>query len=211
MPHYKLMYFNLRGYGEGPRLLLHYAGVPFEDVRVTFEEWPKLKAKMPFRQLPVLEVDGRQIAQSAAICRYLGRQFSKYLVPKCPIEEAMVDAVHDAHKDFQYEIRDYLLISEGFAQGDKDEKVKMLKDVVLPAANKYFGYLRGLLIKSDGTHLVGKTLTWADIVIADNLHSITIIIPTLFDGQPEIKKYVDGILQIPAIKKYIEERPETPF
>ena len=39
----KLTYFNLRGRAEPSRLILAYAGVDFEDCRVTSEEWQKLK------------------------------------------------------------------------------------------------------------------------------------------------------------------------
>lgn len=42
-PEYRLTYFAARGWAEASRLILHYAGVPFEDVRVTMDEWPKLK------------------------------------------------------------------------------------------------------------------------------------------------------------------------
>lgn len=41
-----------------------------QDKRLTFDEWRAsgdLKASLPFGQLPVLEVDGKYIAQSAAI------------------------------------------------------------------------------------------------------------------------------------------------
>jgi hypothetical protein len=41
-----------------------------QDKRLTFDEWRAngdLKAAVPFGQLPVLEVDGKYIAQSAAI------------------------------------------------------------------------------------------------------------------------------------------------
>uniref|UniRef100_A0A183U1F9 GST N-terminal domain-containing protein n=1 Tax=Toxocara canis TaxID=6265 RepID=A0A183U1F9_TOXCA len=40
---YKLLYFNARWRGESARLIFEYAGVPYEDVRITKEEWPKLK------------------------------------------------------------------------------------------------------------------------------------------------------------------------
>ena len=41
----KLFYFGFYGRGEPIRLLAHYAKIPnFEDVRLTFEEWPALKA-----------------------------------------------------------------------------------------------------------------------------------------------------------------------
>jgi len=36
---YKLVYFNMRGRAEISRLLFNYAGVKFEDCRMTFEEY----------------------------------------------------------------------------------------------------------------------------------------------------------------------------
>ena len=41
-----------------------------QDKRFTFDEWRSnadLKAQLPFGQLPVLEVDGKYLAQSSAI------------------------------------------------------------------------------------------------------------------------------------------------
>ena len=59
------------------RLAFTIAGVPFEDVRVKHSgpdaEWPKLKATLPLGQVPVLEVDGKQLAQSYACLGYAGR------------------------------------------------------------------------------------------------------------------------------------------
>jgi hypothetical protein len=45
-----------------------------QDKRVDFEEWGKMKQEgwAPFGQLPVLEVDGKYLAQSAAIGRWHG-------------------------------------------------------------------------------------------------------------------------------------------
>ena len=39
----KFTYFNGMGRGELSRLILAYAGVAYEDNRVTFDEWPALK------------------------------------------------------------------------------------------------------------------------------------------------------------------------
>ena len=39
MPQYKLYYFDFGGRGEFIRVMFHYAGVPFEDVRFSFPEW----------------------------------------------------------------------------------------------------------------------------------------------------------------------------
>ena len=43
MPSYKLIYFNLPARGEVSRMLFTLAGVPFEDKRIRFEEWPAMK------------------------------------------------------------------------------------------------------------------------------------------------------------------------
>lgn len=48
MASYKLTYFGLKGIGEALRFLLSYGGVEFEDVRVTFDQWPSLKPSMLF-------------------------------------------------------------------------------------------------------------------------------------------------------------------
>jgi len=37
--HYKLFYFDSRGWAEAIRLILHYAGEEFEDVRYTIADW----------------------------------------------------------------------------------------------------------------------------------------------------------------------------
>ena len=43
MPSYKLSYFNAKGFGENARMLFKVAGVEFEDIRYSREEWPSLK------------------------------------------------------------------------------------------------------------------------------------------------------------------------
>ena len=68
---YKLIYFDVPGKGEAIRMILSYGEIPFEDKRIQMGDWPKLKPTTPLGQLPLLEVDGKAIPQSTAICRYL--------------------------------------------------------------------------------------------------------------------------------------------
>ena len=46
MSTYKLLYFNITGLGESIRFLLSHCGIKFEDVRLTFDDWPKHKPSM---------------------------------------------------------------------------------------------------------------------------------------------------------------------
>lgn len=43
MSQYKLIYFPLRGRAEFIRYILHHAGIQFEDERIPFDKWAKLK------------------------------------------------------------------------------------------------------------------------------------------------------------------------
>ena len=79
-PTLRLRYFNIEGPAEKSRLALRLGKIPFEDARVSFDDWRRgdLKATTPYGQLPVLEItdDGRTtrtMAQSDAILRYCGR------------------------------------------------------------------------------------------------------------------------------------------
>lgn len=52
---------------------------------------------MPFGQVPVLEVDGKKINQSFAICRYLAKQYN--LAGKNDWEALEIDVTVDNIKD----------------------------------------------------------------------------------------------------------------
>ena len=45
MPQLKLIYLNVRGLGEVPRLVMHYADADYEDVRLDREQWMEMKSR----------------------------------------------------------------------------------------------------------------------------------------------------------------------
>ncbi len=133
MPVYKLHYFNnpRQGRAELSRLILSQAGVEFQDIRFAHCEWPAIKpskfrsvlsfrlfeveiySKFPFRwnatatpfgHVPILEVDGRVLAQSNTIARYLAKKHG--LAGQDEWEEALADMyadnIHDLLNGIQY-------------------------------------------------------------------------------------------------------------
>ena len=69
---------------------------------------------MPYKQMPVLEVDGKRICESAAIQRYLAREFG--LLGKTPFDAAKADEFNDALFDAM------MLIP--WTEKDEDKKVQ---------------------------------------------------------------------------------------
>lgn len=93
-PRFKLTYFPFYGRGGPIRLVLRLANIPFEDNKVSFAEYPALKASgsLPFDSMPVLEIDGtRQLAQSNALMMYTGKLAN--LVGADALEEGYVLSV----------------------------------------------------------------------------------------------------------------------
>jgi glutathione S-transferase len=68
-PKLKLTYFNIKARAEPTRLALHIAGIPFEDVRISHEQWPAMKATMPLGQIPVRSPCRLQLAPLRAAAR----------------------------------------------------------------------------------------------------------------------------------------------
>merc|ERR1711934_732253 len=59
------------------RMMFIVAGQEYEDVRFEQSEWPSLKAKFPFGQVPALEIDGKMYGQSMAIATYFEKDEAK--------------------------------------------------------------------------------------------------------------------------------------
>ena len=78
MENVKLTYFKDNGRVGLIRAMLSYKKIPFENIMFTKDEWPSKKDNYEFRQLPQLEVNGKKLTQTIAICLYLARQLDLY-------------------------------------------------------------------------------------------------------------------------------------
>jgi hypothetical protein len=92
----KLQYFDIAGLGEPIRYALAIAGVDFEDARfANRDEFLAKKPTLRFGQVPYLEVDGKELFQSCAILRFIGRYFDASLYPADAAMAVQVDAFLD--------------------------------------------------------------------------------------------------------------------
>ncbi|KAI1709030.1 putative glutathione S-transferase 7 [Ditylenchus destructor] len=164
MVQYKLHYFDTRGIAEPIRLIFTFAHEPFEDIRFKMDDWPSQKSKYKYGKAPVLEVDGKQLAQSSAIARYLAERFG--IAGKNAWEKAQLHEIVDFQKDVYTELSPYYYVMLGFKQGDKDA---LRKDVFLPAAERIFPQYVRLLKESGSGFFAPSGLTYADFIVGDYL------------------------------------------
>merc|ERR1712053_2756 len=62
----RLTYFPARGRAEISRLILKHAGVKFDDIRLTGEDFAKVKPILPYGSMPVLEYKGEVLCETIA-------------------------------------------------------------------------------------------------------------------------------------------------
>nr|QIJ45836.1 glutathione S transferase Sigma 1 [Meteorus pulchricornis] len=200
MTTYKLTYFNFTGLGEPIRYLLSYGGIKFEDHRVSSEEWPKIKSKMPMGQMPILEIDGKQYNQSKAIVRFLAKKFD--LHGSDDYEALEIDAAADNVGDLGD------VVSKYYWEEDPEQK-KRMKEIEMEKRPLLLEKLEAQ-VKKNGGYFVNGKLSWADIWFAARCDYLSNILG--FDvtkGYPELEKLVGKIRAIPNIKAYLEKRPKT--
>lgn len=78
-----------------------------------------------------------------------------------------------------------------------------------PVTQHYFN-IYSRILKNNGTgFLVGKQATVADFFIADYLHTLYEMAPSLFEKHLDLVGFVKRIYLLPKLKKYIENRPIT--
>ena len=90
MPEFTVHYFPLFGRAGPIDMLLSKANADYEMNVITFQDWPGLKASMPYTHVPCLELaDGTKMGQTNAIMRFLGKKYGFY--PTDPMDAYMVD------------------------------------------------------------------------------------------------------------------------
>jgi len=195
-PKLKLTYFNGRGRGELARLILAHGCREFEDCRIEQSDWPAMKPNTPCGGLPVLCINGTEIAQSVAVARYCARECQ--IDGKTNLEKAQADMIVDCVTDCFL-----AFIPELFG------KENTFKTEALP---NFFKLMNKFLKANGGKYFVGKELTWADIAVANICDGLaTKYGDSIFGEYQCLKDHHCHVFSCPGIKKYVEKRPKTPF
>jgi len=211
MSTYKFIYFNARGLGEISRYLFSIADVKFEDYRYPINEkfehaeFDKDKQTFTYGQIPVLEVDGVQIAQSKAIERFLAKRFG--LFGSNDLEAALIDSVGEAVVELRTKYWDTRKVPE-------PEKAAAIEKYFHETLASYFRYFEAILKKNNTGYLVGSKLSLADVQVWYIFESVPEeqrekYIPSLLKDFPELTKHKEKIGALPGVQKWIAARPKT--
>jgi len=193
MPEIKLTYFNARGRAELSRLILAYAGAEYNDDRLT-AGLGSLKASLPYGQVPLLTVDGEQLCQSVTIARYLANMFG--LAGHTQLEHAQADEIVDAILDIMAAKMKFFFVKDPKQRADLEADYHKM----LPTA---LANLEARLKGRGGQFFVGNKLTWADIMMFNAGAEMDLA------AVPLIQNLVKRVGELPNIKKWVQDRPET--
>ncbi|KAE9532761.1 hypothetical protein AGLY_009842 [Aphis glycines] len=201
MTSYKLTYFNLTARAEQIRFLLSYLNIDFEEVRIEFEQWPTIKSTMPFGQVPVLEIDGKVVNQSVAICRYLAKKAG--LAGGDEWESLLIDIAVDNIYEIRQEIMKY--------HHERNEEIKSkLRDTIVNDSIPFYFDRFEKIVSENGGYFVNGKLSWPDLYFVSILdHLKSIINVDLVDGRPHLTALKHKVLDIPQIKSWIAKRPKS--
>ena len=203
MSTYKLTYFKGKGRAEVTRLIFAQAGVQYEDIRVTREEWKELKPNTPYGELPVLEIDGKQLAGSGPIARLVAERFN--LAGSNDFENADIASIIVVLQALTEKLGGL------FFEKDETRKAELKKALEEEHIPKNLGALEKRAAGNNSANgwIWGAKVTYAELHAYYIISYCKMISPNVLDKYPVLAKMSTSVENLPNIAKWLEERPKT--
>jgi glutathione S-transferase len=237
---YKLTYFNNKARAELIRYIFAYANVEYEDYRIEYSSWDKVKptieSTLPFGQVPILEVkekDGEAfiLAQSITIGNLIDSHrrhtelswiinlnyflFKFYQARFLARRYGLVGKTEreNIETDMYVDQITYIFETMILARFEREEKKrKELIDKLLTAVLPKNMNAFEEKLKTNKGHLVSNGLTYADLYLFTILEWwFSQDLDTFLLNYPHFKYLVKEIIENPNIAKYRLSRPVTEF
>jgi glutathione S-transferase len=189
---YELYYWpEIPGRGEFVRLVLEEAGAEYTDVgRLPESEGGGTKAVIAFYQgkaeghpvfaPPVLKHGEAVIAQTAAICHYLGRRHD--LAPDDEVGQIQALELQLTIADLVVEVHDthHPISSALYYEDQRTEAGKRAKHFVAERLPRFVRYFERVLERNGGEALVGRGISHADLSLFQALEGLAYSFPLAF-------------------------------
>lgn len=224
---YELYYWpNIPGRGEFVRLVLEEADAPYDDVaRKPRAEGGGIEAVVSFYAgrheghpvfaPPVLRHGDLVLAQTAAICDFLGRRHG--LTPAdeagaahaLELQLTLADLVNEAH-DTHHPLGAAL-----YYEDQKPEAKRRAAQFTAERMPRYLGYFERVLQQSGGDWLVGSAITHADLSLFQALEGLAYAFPRAFAsasaGAPGLLAHRERVRTRPRIAAYLASERRMAF
>ncbi len=224
---YELYYWpNIPGRGEFVRLVLEEAGAAYRDVGRESKQrgggmeavvafWAGKNAGHPVFAPPVLKQGDLVVAQTAAICHYLGRRHG--LAPGGETGELhalelqltiadLVAEVHDTH---------HPISSALYYEDQKPAAKRRAKNFVKERLPRFLGYFERVLRESGGDWLLAAGLSHADLSLFQALEGLDYAFPRAFakasKSTPRVLALREHVRTRPRIAAYLASERRMPF
>ena len=159
-----------------------------------------LKSIHPLGKSPVIEWDGKVIAESGAIVELLIQKFAPHLAPNSN-DPAYADYLQWIHFSESSAMLPYLLKVFNAIEMQYGTELAFLENYTQVEFDKVFGFLNDYL--KDKAFFVADRLTGADFMMGFVLNGL-IYTMKLTENYPHIKRYVDGLTMLESWKAAIE-------
>ncbi|KAG7394834.1 hypothetical protein PHYBOEH_004626 [Phytophthora boehmeriae] len=197
-PRIKLSYFDGKGRAELARMLFNYGGVAFEDCRIARPDFAAMKPTLPFKQVPLLEVDGTVYAQSLAIYFYAAKLSG--LFPNDPVEALKVDMFSQALIEVENPFIEFM-----FKTSDEAKKAELKKVFLEETVPKIFTTLDKLV---GGKFVLGDKISYVDLQLFDIVdNKIKWASPDFaLDAYPALAAVVGNVKADPKVAAYLAKQ-----
>lgn len=190
----ELTYFKGRGRAETTRWMLAANQIDFKNNAIeTPEALAQLRAtgKLPFDQMPLLEIDGNCLSQSSAMIRYLARLGEFY--GDTDSDAADCDLVAGVVADF----------AEAALQAAFQPTPQAAINLLTARFEKFGPRFDSWLLANGNGVSAGSRLSFADVVLAEALSGYLEHCPAILDQTPVLNALYHRVLELPGIARYL--------
>jgi glutathione S-transferase len=216
---YRLYYWPMiPGRGEFVRLVLEQSGAPYVDVARSAEEkgggmeplMSLIRAEHPGQPAyapPILVHGNLVLAQTAAICAYLGERHG--LAPDDPPRHAqtlqlqltvadVVDETHNTHHPVSVEL---------YYEDQKDAAAEAAKHFLEGRLPRFLPYFERVIERNGGNWLIGDAVSYADLSLFQLLEGLAYAFPHGFanvtKSTPLLLALRERVRSLPRISAYL--------
>lgn len=198
----RLHYFKGRGRAETTRWMLAANGIEFENVAIeTPQDLAALRAsgKLPFDQMPLLEIDGLNLSQTSAMIRYLARKGDFY--GDTDHEALWCDMIAGAVADF----------AEAAMQAAFQPTRSAAEEMLSDRFAKFGPRFEACLGRQGAGFSAARRLSFADVVLVEALSAYLDWLPDIMTHTPRLTALHGRVTAMPAIGAYLASPRRYPM